>query len=428
MKIENSQWIESVELVQIDVKDLKTGMFVSRLDRPWLESNFLLQGFELINQLDIEAVQKQCDFVFIDTTRQTKVSRYAACSTAYTKDYLDNVQPRERRSTFGQEIEQAEAVHQKTSTLVKSFMEEVQFGRTINAVAAKEAVANCVDSILNSPDALMLMTQLRNQDEYTAQHSMNVCIYAIALGRHINLSIEELNNVGMCGMMHDMGKMLVPTEVLNKPGRLTPEELVIMRSHTKKGWEILLNTPGMYGGAIDVAYLHHERLDGNGYPRKFNANQITPFAKIVAIVDMFDALSSNRVYQKGRPHLEAIKILTESSSNGHLDSALTMKFIECIGIYPAGSIVELVSGELAIVLEIHSKAKLKPTIMILQDENKKPCNEHVVDLSIVSQNANGDQYRIRSVLQPDVCGIDLAKYYQSGILKKALGENYQLER
>jgi len=422
MKNKNNQWLESVELVQVDVKDLKIGMFVSRLDRPWLETNFLLQGFELTNQLDIQAVQQQCDFVFIDTTRQTKVVRYAASSTAYTKDYLDNVQPRERRSTFGQEIEQAEAVHQKTSNLVRSFMEEVQFGRTINAVAAKEAVANCVDSVLNSPDALMLMTQLRNQDEYTAQHSMNVCIYAIALGRHINLSIEELNNVGMCGMMHDMGKMLVPTEVLNKPGRLTPEELVIMQSHAKKGWELLINTRGMYGGAIDVAYLHHERLDGEGYPRKFKANQITPFAKLVAIVDMFDALSSDRVYQKGRPHLEAIKVLTESSGNGHLDSALTMKFIECIGIYPAGSIVELASGELAIVLEIHPKAKLKPKIMIMQDENKKPCKERVVDLSIVSQSADGDQYRIRNVLQPDVCGIDLAKYYQSSLLKKALGD------
>lgn len=421
MKNKNNQWIESVELVQIDVKDLKIGMFVSKLDRPWLETNFLLQGFELTNQQDIQAVQKQCDFVFIDTARQTKITRYAASSTAYTKDYLDNAQPRERRSTFGLEIEQAEAVHQKTSTLVKSFMEEVQFGRTINAVAAKEAVASCVDSVLNSPDALMLMTQLRNQDEYTAQHSMNVCIYAIALGRQIDLSIEELNHVGMCGMMHDMGKMLVPPEILNKPDRLTPEELVIMQSHTKKGWEILINTRGMYGGAIDVAYLHHERLDGEGYPRKFKANQITPFAKMVAIVDMFDALSSNRVYQKGRPHLEAIKVLTESSSNGHLDSALTMKFIECIGIYPAGSIVELASGELAIVLEIHPKAKLKPKIMIMQDENKKPCKERVVDLSIVSQSTNGDQYRIRNVLQPDACGIDLAKYHQSGLLKKALG-------
>ena len=414
----NELTIDSVELVQVAVKDLKVGMFVSKLDRPWLETNFLFQGFELKNQADIEEVQRQCDFVYIDVNKQTHVPRYVATSTPYTKDYLEQVKPPEKRTSFQQEIKKAEVIYRKTSSLVKSFMEEIQLGRPINVLAAKKAVSYCVDSILNAPDALMLMTQLKNRDEYTAQHSMNVCVFAIALGRQINLSVAELNNLGLCGMMHDMGKMRVPLEVLNKAGRLSPEELKIMQSHTTLGWQILLSTSGMYAGAVDVAYTHHERLDGNGYPRGLKAEQITPYARIVAIVDMYDAVSSNRIYQKGRSHLDAIKVLTECSTSGHLDSPLTMKFIECLGIYPAGSMVELNSGEVAMVVEVNQKSKLKPKVMMLLDLNKKRCDPFLVDLSMVGQNVNRQPYSIKNVLRPDECNIDLLKDYQSGVLQQ----------
>ncbi|MCK9605075.1 MAG: HD-GYP domain-containing protein [Methylomonas sp.] len=414
----NNLLIDSVEEVQIGVKDLKIGMFVSRLDRPWLETNFRFQGFELKNQADIDAVQKQCDFVFIDTTKQVKVPQYVARSTSYTPDFLEKVQPPAKRTSFKHEIGKAEVIYQKASGLVKNFMEEVKFGRPINALAAKKAVAYCVDSVLNAPDALMLMTQLKNRDEYTAQHSMNVCIFSIALGRQVNLPVEELNHVGLCGMMHDMGKMRVPLEILNKPGRLSPEELAVMQSHAVMGWKILLTTSGMYSGAVDVAFTHHERLDGEGYPRQLKAEQITPYTRMVAIADMYDAVSSDRIYKKGRSHLDAIKILTESSSNGHLDPGLAMKFIECLGIYPAGSLVELNSGEIAMVIEVNPKAKLKPKILMLRDTQKMPCQEFVVDLALSSATFDGQPLKISTVLRADECGIDLLKYYQSGLLQK----------
>ncbi|QPK63091.1 HD-GYP domain-containing protein [Methylomonas sp. LL1] len=418
-KNSNDLLIDSVELVKIDVKNLKVGMFVSKLDRPWLETKFLFQGFELRNQTDIENVQKQCDFVFIDVNKQSKVPQYVARNTGYTKDYLEHVDPPGKRTSFKQEIKRAGVIHHKASSLVKTFMEEVQLGRPINAVAAKKAVSACVDSVLNAPDALLLMTQLKKRDEYTAQHSMNVCIYSIALGRQINLSTEELNNVGLCGMMHDMGKMLVPLDILNKPGQLTTDELPVMQSHTTKGWNLLLKTSGLYPGAIDVAHMHHERLDGAGYPRKLSAEQITPYSRIVAIADMYDAVSSDRVYKPGKSHLEAIKIMTDVSG-GHLDPALTMKFIECLGIYPAGSIVELASGQIALVLEVNPKAKLKPRIMIIQEKLNKPCLEYVVDLAMVSQNVDGRQFAIKRVLRPEECGVDLLNYLQGGLFEKLL--------
>lgn len=411
--------IDTIELVKVEVKDLKIGMFVSKLDRPWLETHFLFQGFELKTQADIEAVQRQCNFVFIDVSKQSQVPRYVARSTAYSKDYLDQVKPPEKRKSFTQEIKRAENIYNKTSSLVKNFMEEVRLGQPINVVVAKKAVAACVDSILNVPDALMLMTQLKNRDEYTAQHSMNVCVFSIALGRQINLSLDELNNVGLCGMMHDMGKMLIAMGILNKPGRLTAEELPVMQSHTVKGWNLLMRTSGMYAGAVDVAHMHHERMDGMGYPRQLHAEQITPYSRIVAIADMYDAVSSDRVYKPGKSHLEAIKILTDAGGS-HLDSGLTMKFIECLGIYPAGSIVELASGQIALVLEVNPKAKLKPKIMILQEKLNQPCLEFVVDLAMLSQNVDGRDYAIKKVLRPEACGIDLLKYVKAGLFEKVL--------
>ena len=414
----NKRWGDSVEPVKVDVKDLKIGMYISKLDRPWLETSFWFQGFELKTQADIEAVQRQCDYVFVDVAQQTVVNTFVSRGTAYTKDYLEKVEPPPRRTSFTQEIHKAEIIHQKTSQLVKSFMDEVKFGGSINGMLAKKAVSYCVESLLNCPDALMLMTQLKSRDEYTAQHSMNVCIYAIALGRQIHLSVEELNNVGLCGMLHDIGKMQVPDDVLNKPGSLTPLELQAMQSHTVKGWQILMHASGMYPGAIDVAYMHHERLDGKGYPRKLKSEQIPVYARMIAIADTYDAITSDRVYQDGRSHLEAIKILTDISRNDHIDSALAMKFIECLGIYPAGMLVELSGGQVALVLEVNPKAKLKPKLLMLLDAHKKPCNEFMVDLSMVSQNVDGQQYVIKRVMRPNECGIDLVKYYQRGLLQR----------
>ena len=393
-------------------------MYVAKLDKPWLESNFLYQGFELKNQADINAVKEQCKFVFIDVKKQNKSLAFESKDTPYSKGWLDTRTPPNKLTSFEKEVENAGYVYKEASNLVRSFMEDVSLGKTITVEIAKKAVAECVDSILNAPDALLWMTQLKNRDLYTSQHSMNVCILAIALGRQINLPVKELNNVGLCGMMHDMGKMSVPLEVLNKPGKLEPDELKIMQSHPELGWKLLMSSNDMYGGAIDVAHSHHERLDGTGYPRKLTAEKITPYTRIVTIVDMYDAITSDRVYQRGRTHLEAINIMTKMCGT-HLDSGLTYKFIECLGIYPPGSIVEMSNGEIAIVVEANQK-RLKPKIILLLDEDKNPRDERMVDLSKIDLDSSGQEYRITKIVKADDFGIDLNKYYHNGIIEKGL--------
>jgi len=419
MNISNKLFLASSNtLTKINVEDLEVGMYVSKLDKPWLESNFLFQGFELKNQADINAVCEQCKFVFIDINKQ-KTQTFDSKVTPYRKEWLDKITPPEKRSSFEKEIKHAGQVYQETSNLVRSFMEDVSLGKSISVQIAKKAVADCVDSILNAPDALLWMTQLKNRDLYTSQHSMNVCILAIALGRQINLSVKELNNIGLCGMMHDMGKMRVPLEILNKPGKLEPDELKTMQTHAELGWKLLQSSSGMYGGAIDVAYSHHERMDGTGYPRKLTAEKISPYARMVTIVDMYDAITSDRVYQKGRTHLDAINIMTKMCDT-HLDSGLTYKFIECLGTYPPGSIIEMSNGEIAIVVETNQKKRLNPKIILLLDEYKKPRPERMVDLSKIDLDSSRQEYRIRKTVKADEYNIDINKYYNKGIIERSL--------
>jgi HD-GYP domain-containing protein (c-di-GMP phosphodiesterase class II) len=232
-----------------------------------------------------------------------------------------------------------------------------------------------------------------------------------------------LNNLGLCGMMHDMGKMLVPLDILNKPGKLKLEEMEIMQSHTTLGYKLLKSSQDMYPGAVDVAWTHHERLDGKGYPRQILHGGISHFARIVTTVDMYDAITSDRVYQKGRTHLEATNILT-TMSGSHLDPLLVIKFIESLGVYPPGCVVEMTNCSIAIVVEVNEKIKLRPKIIILLDEDKNQVAEEVVlDLSKMITDRAGEFYTIRGIVKPEDWNIDSSKYYQEGVLQKGFARS-----
>jgi HD-GYP domain-containing protein (c-di-GMP phosphodiesterase class II) len=410
MDFSGNIFLDTVELTKIDARELQIGMFVSELDRPWSATNFLFQGFTLQNEADIEAVQNQCDYVYIDVSKQTVIQQPKVRDIVYSRDWLDKREPPKKEACFEDEIFNATKVHKRASTVVKNFMQEVALGRGIDVALAKKVVAECVNSVMKSPDAMMWLTQLKKHDEYTSQHSMNVCIFSITLGRQIALSVPELNNLGLCGMMHDMGKMRIPLSVLNKPGRLTPKEFQVMNTHPTLGWQLLMSSTDMYGGAIDVAYTHHERLDGKGYPRGLSGEKIGLYTRIVAIVDAYDAITSDRVYQRGRTHLEGISILTKDADT-HFDSGLTVKFIECLGIYPPGNLVEMSNGEIAVVIESHPQHKLLPKVVFLLDENKQPQTERLVDLAEMDLDHSGQPYKIKRMVRAEDYGIDLHAFY-----------------
>ncbi len=427
-KENKARTVSSIEKVKVPADSLAIGMYICELDRPWAESPFLFQGFFLRNEADMEAVQQLCQFVYVDVSKQEKLEQERA-SSRHKKPQNGLVIDRpvkkirfgkapEKKVSIEKEIERASATYSKTSNLVKTMMDEVRLGNSIDSKAAKLAVSECVESVIANPDAMMWLTQLKKRDEYTSEHSLNVCLLAIAFGRHIGMPAQQLEQVGLCGMLHDMGKMLTPLDVLNKPGKLTEEEFLIMKKHPNDGREILMSSGGVFPGAIDVAYGHHEWLNGGGYPRKLKTDQITPYTKMVAIVDAYDAITSNRAYDDGRTHMEALKILTKQRGT-HFDQDYTIQFVDCIGIFPPGCIVELSSGEVGIVTEVDFRHKLRPKVIILLDEEKQICRERKIDLNKLDLDAEGNPYRIVQVVTAKKYNIDIHKYHKEQVIVTA---------
>jgi len=403
----DSQYQSSTRKIKIDVHALAIGMFVCDLDRPWIESPFLLQGFLLQTPGDIQSVQNVCDYVYVDPEKGTrKNGTQPIAGKPKRQDYVFN-------STFEDAYTSANKTYQSTHALVKSTMDDIRFGNAIDTSKAKGAIKNCVDAILQNPNTMILLAQIKDKDEYTSQHSLNVCILSIVIGRHLGMSIKELEDLGLCGLLHDMGKIKIPLEILNKEGNLSPDEFEIMKQHSILGRDILISARNVPPSTVDVAYSHHEKLDGSGYPRGIKAEGITQNTRIVTIADTYDAITSERVYQTARPHLQALNILTKARGS-HFDTHLVISFIACIGVYPPGSIVEFSNGEVGIVFEVTPTTKTKPKVLLVLDANKAPRKESVLDLS-KSANSN---YIIKEVLKQKAHGIDIKTYIDKGLVVK----------
>ncbi len=383
-------------LTRVHVYQLKVGMYVSELDIPWEQSPFLLQGFDIKSPADIKAVQDVCEYVMIDTARQKAIH-----------GDLAETSQKKMQQAFNKSAE----TYGKASDLVKDIMDDIRFGNQFSTQSAKATVEDCVNQVLEAPSAMMFFSQLKNQHEYTSQHSLNVCVLSIMLAKHLGYPMDQLVEVGMCGLLHDMGKMKVPVDILDKPGRLTEEETAIMRQHTTFGRDLLMSGRDIPAWCVDVAYTHHEQMNGQGYPRGLNGAGISTYARIISIADMYDAMTSDKSYQRGRLHLQAISMLTQMR-NSHLDESLVMKFIDCIGVYPVGNAVEFRNGEVAVVLENNTKQKTKPKVLMLMNAHKEKISPYVLNLADNPVDANNQPYAVLKVLHKGDYGLDLHELNQ----------------
>lgn len=395
-------------LTRIHVYELRIGMMVCRVETINNESPFFFDRLHIKTQADIQAVQSICDYVYIDASWQKK---FTGAVPTRNSDAIQQLR-------FSRSFSQAALSVKSTTHLIKTAMDDIRFGNPLNVEAIKDAVSGCVDNILENPDAMLLLTQLKERDEYTSQHSMNVCILSVLLGRELMLTPNELNQLGLCGLMHDIGKAKVPLEILNKPGELNDTELVAMRKHTIYGRDVLMSARNIYPGTVDVAFSHHEHVNGKGYPRGLSDTGLSMFTKIVAVVDAYDAITSSRCYKDGTNHLVAIGILVKSM-NSHFESAYVTKFINCIGFYPQGNLVELSTGELAVVVEQNKKDRLKPKLLLLRDKHKSNCQEKIIDLAVNPVDEDGNPYKIIQIASAQEYGINLREYVENGTFTKA---------
>lgn len=393
----------------IPVAGLKIGMYVTELDRPWIETPFIMQGFRIETLEDIDTISGYCEYVYIEDDEEQWLN-------AEERSILEQPSARKiypQNALNKQSFSAAKSTISSGQKLTRSFLDDVRLGQAINIQEVKTTVSECVKGIMHNPDALLWMGKIRQKDEYTSEHCFNVGLLAMTFGRHLGASEEELNVFGLCGILHDVGKMKTPLDVLNKEGKLTADEYVTMKSHPVDGRDILIAHKDVNHSAVDVCYSHHEALDGSGYPRGLKANNISDVTRMITICDVYDAITSERVYKKGQSSLEALKVLYQNRGT-KFDKRLVTEFIECMGLYPPGSLVEMKNAEVGIVISTNYRHRHLPKVLVVRDGNKMPMREKVVNLEKMAGTEN-NEYVIQTVVPNGNFGIRIENYIKKGL-------------
>ncbi|MCJ8318962.1 MAG: HD-GYP domain-containing protein [Colwellia sp.] len=253
------------------------------------------------------------------------------------------------KATIIAEVKEAKEIFEQSKAIQKEVFASALNGTTLDLEPVIEITNKSVDAIFNNPDSLACMINIREKNEYLLEHSVAVSVYITIFARHLKISKKIVQHLSIGAFLHDVGKIMIPDEILNKPGKLTDEEFTIMKTHASHSIDIIKKTPGISKLSLQIAAQHHEKINGFGYPNQLKGDEITRYGRMIAICDIFDALTATRVYKKGFTHAKAFSILLELAKQNHLDSGLVDEFIKCVGTFPVGSLVQLNSKKLAIV-------------------------------------------------------------------------------
>ena len=420
-------------MIKVDTQDLKIGMYVCELDRPWRETPFLFQGFEIRTDEELNTLQQYCRTVFITTPEHDQLSPDArivqtnafrplpqAAPPRQTSGLLDqamlkiNNHPGARpiyadQTTIEEEIELVKESYAEAREAIQEVMWEAKFGKSLNVAGVRKIINKMMKSALRNPDALTCFALIRKKDEYTAMHSLRTAILSLVFGRQLGLAPEELELLGLGALLCDVGKMKIPSEILNKPAALTADEMLMVKGHVTWGAEILGKANQIPAAVIEVAHRHHERYDGSGYIDRLQGEDIGLFSLITGIVDYYDAVTSDRVYRTGISSYAALQKMYEWRGS-LFQPQLVEKFIQCLGIYPVGSVVELNTGEIAVVAALNRMQRLKPRVVLVLRADKTPYLETPITNLSGRKTPEGRHCEIDRVLDPVTYGIEPSRY------------------
>jgi len=368
---------------KISVSELRLGMFIDKLDGNWLQHPFWKTSFKLENPRNITALKESAvTHLWIDTSKGLDVEKKEPVKTegAVIKEADNIVEKTVKTVPLEKEMAAAKETLAKAKQATMAMLQEARMGNSVSAEDVAPIVDEISQSIARNSNAMLTVTRMKSKDDYTYLHSVAVCALMIALGKQINYQ-GNFHSLGMAGLLHDVGKMAIPDEILNKPGKLTDEEFKIIQDHPRSGWEILKNSDDVDEIALDVCLHHHERVDGNGYPDKLSSDKLSLVARMAAVCDVYDAITSNRCYKEGWEPADALKKMAEWK-DGHFDEQIFQAFVKTVGIYPTGTLIKLKSNRLAVVMKQSHGTLLKPVIKIFYScSHKAPIPSKVINLS-----------------------------------------------
>lgn len=405
--------------IKVDVEEVTRGMYVAELDRPWLESPFLFQGFVIESDEDLATLRDKCNYVFVDdqksrdTDELRKLFEGLNGGTVSRKEREgaaphSSADPGSARA-FKDNFDRAVTTFKRTTSSVIRFFDDIRLGNSIDTADAKGVVGELVSEITYNPNTALWLTSLRSKDEETANHCLNVAILSLAFGRHLGYPHDKLQDLGLGALLHDVGVARTPKEILNKPGKLNKEEYEIMKKHPRDGYNVLRVTRNLPEAALEIILHHHERLDGSGYPDGLKDEDIKEYVRIVAIADVYDSMTSDRVYHQAKSPQEALTQMHKRADH-QFGRQLMEEFIKCVGIYPIGSLVVLDTGALGVVMSSNPEARLKPLVLLVRDEQGREVRPRkLVNLAHLSSQRGTKSWSISRTVNPNDYGVDISQ-------------------
>lgn len=413
----------SKNAVRVDVECLEIGMYVAALDRPWLETPFLFQGFLIRDNEDIGELKRHCRHVYVDPEESANGLDFArlrpaaprASNPAVTPDDADATGQSSVYTDIGElrrELSEAKDRHDQATILIREVMDNLSDGGKLDVATAKRATQPIVESVMKSRSAMTWLVRMREAGDYLYTHSVSSAIWATVMARHLGMPKEDIEAAGLGAMLLDIGKTRIPRELLAKPGPLTPAEMAHARRHVELGMQLLEESGSVEPRVMAMVHTHHERHDGSGYPQGLSGHEIPVHGRIAGIVDYYDAVTSDRPYAKAQSSYDCLRTLNRLAGTA-FQAEMVEQFIQSIGFFPPGTLVQLNDGSVAVVVAQNRRHRLKPEVLLVADPAKGLLKDfRLVDLQMPVRSAWTDEpLYIDKGLEPGSYGIDASEFF-----------------